>query len=57
MSDELKWAIAITLAGLLCLLLTHLNVLPRVAASYYGAVLLIGVVGLLHVAYRRVRNR
>jgi hypothetical protein len=54
MSEELKWSISITFAGLLGVVIAYVSGHPHyvtVWAKVYGAVALVGVVGLVHVAY------
>ncbi|MGU7773735.1 hypothetical protein ACV229_26575 [Burkholderia sp. MR1-5-21] len=61
MNNELKWSISVGLAGLMSLVLAHFAILPSVfphsGMKVYGALILVGAVGLAHLAYERVRNR
>lgn len=55
MSQEFKWSISITLAGLTCIALSQVSsLLPHDGLKWYVAVTLVGVVGLAHVAYRKL---
>jgi len=58
MSKELKWSMAITVAGLTSLLLECFDsaLVPHDCIGAYGAVTLVGVVGLAHVAYQALRD-